>query len=312
MNPWRFHNDGAASGALNMARDEHALQSAARDGVPRVRLYAWERLTLSVGRTQQVERQVDLAACRRLGIPVVRRITGGRAVLHGSDLTYSLAAPLAAPLAGPLARSGAGPLAAPVLATRAAPVAASAVGSGAAPLDAAAREGILGLYRELSRVFVRFFDRLGLAPQVQVYTGRQRAGLASPVCFATPSAFEILLGGRKIVGSAQRLMPGAFLQHGSIPLAPQEAVLAQVFRAGAGVEMARHMTDLSTAGVLAHVTAGELRALLAGCFAETLGVTLLPAAWSAADTEAARRAAAGYPDLGAGAGADTLNEAPGN
>jgi len=269
--PWHFYNDGAASGALHMARDEHALYAAARDGTPRLRLYTWERLTLSVGRAQQVERQVDLAACRRLGIPVVRRITGGRAVLHGSDLTYSLAAPLAG--------------------------AASASGT-AGPLDVAARQGILGLYRELSQVFVRFFDRLGLAPDVQVYTGRQRAELASPVCFATPSAFEILLGGRKIVGSAQRLLPTAFLQHGSIPLAPQEAVLAEVFRDGAGVEMARHMTDLSTAGVLAHVTPGELRALLAECFSASLGAALVPAQWSAADAQAVQRTAAGYPDLG--------------
>jgi lipoate-protein ligase A len=251
-----------------MARDEHALYGAARDGVPRLRLYTWERPTLSVGRAQQVERQVDLAACRRLGIPVVRRITGGRAVLHGSDLTYSLAAPLAGTPEAP------------------------------GPFDAAAREGILGLYRELSRVFVRFFDRLGLAPDVQVYTGRQRAELASPVCFATPSAFEILLGGRKIVGSAQRLLPGAFLQHGSIPLAPQEAVLAQVFRDGAGQAMAEHMTDLTTAGVLGHVTPGELRALLAECFAEALGVRLRPARWSRPDAQAVRRTAAGYPDLG--------------
>lgn len=208
-------------------------------------------------------------ACRRLGVPIVRRITGGRAVLHGSDLTYSVAAPLAG------------------------------VAGSAGPFEAAAREGILGLYRELSQVFVRFFDRLGLAPDIQVYTGRQRAELASPVCFATPSAFEILLGGRKIVGSAQRLLPGAFLQHGSIPLAPQAPLLAEVFRDGAGVEMSRHMTDLSTAGVLGHVTPGELRAILADCFAAVLGVALVPAQWNAADAEAVQRTAAGYPDLGA-------------
>ncbi|MFI5401197.1 MAG: biotin/lipoate A/B protein ligase family protein [SAR324 cluster bacterium] len=250
-----------------MAWDEYALHAAGRDGVPRLRLYTWDRLTVSVGRAQQVERQIDLAACGRLGIPIVRRITGGRAVLHGSDLTYSLAAPLAGP-----------------------------PGS-AAPFDAAARAGILGLYRELSRVFVRFFERLGLAPQVQAHTGRQRAESASPVCFATPSAFEILLGGRKIVGSAQRLLPGAFLQHGSIPLAPQEDILARVFLDGAGVDMARHMTDLTTAGTLREVTLGELRTLLAECFASVLGVELAPATWSEADRSAVRRLAAAYTDL---------------
>jgi len=249
-----------------MARDEHGLQATGQDGVPRLRLYTWDRLTLSVGRAQQVERQIDLGACSRLGIPVVRRITGGRAVLHGSDLTYSLAAPLA--------------------------------GSGsAAPFEAAAREGIPGLYREVSRVFVRFFDRLGLAPQVQAHTGRQRAESASPVCFATPSAFEILLDGRKIVGSAQRLLPGAFLQHGSIPLAPQEEILARVFLDDARLDMARRMTDLETAGTLRQVTLGELRTLLAECFAEVLGAVLAPATWSEAERSNVRGLAAGYTDL---------------
>jgi lipoyl(octanoyl) transferase len=138
---------------------------------------------------------------------------------------------------------------------------------------------------------------LGLAPHVQVYTGRQRAELASPVCFATPSAFEILLDGRKLVGSAQRLMPAAFLQHGSIPLAPQTEILEQVFRDGAGAEMARHMTDLATAGVLLATPIEALRKLLAECVAEELGVTLQPGAWDARESAEVMRLAEGYADL---------------
>jgi lipoate-protein ligase A len=247
-----------------MARDEFALQRA-REGKPSVRLYAWERLTLSVGRGQQVERQIDLDACRRLGIPVVRRITGGRAVLHGTDLTYAVAAPLTGP--------------------------------GAGAFGPAARQGIPGLYRELSRVFVRFFEQLGCAPQVQVYTGRQRAELASPVCFATPSAFEILLDGRKLVGSAQRLLPDAFLQHGSIPLAPQGDVLAQVFRDGAGEAMGGAMTDLTSAGVLPRISLAEVRERLLACFSAEFGVELVPTVWTAEEEAAVEALAAGYGDL---------------
>lgn len=265
MSRWLIHEDEAASGAVQMARDEVALQRAARRQMPSLRLYTWERLTLSVGRGQQVERQIDLDACRRLGIPVVRRITGGRAVLHGSDLTYAVAAPLAGPQAGAFA--------------------------------AAARAGIPGLYRELSRVFVRFFATLGMEPQVQVYTGRQRAELASPVCFATPSAFEILLGGRKLVGSAQRLLPEAFLQHGSLPLVPQGDVLAQVFRDGAGEAMAEVMTDLTSAGVLPRLTLAEVRGRLLECFAAEFDGELAPTGWSGEEVAAVERLVPSYPDL---------------
>ncbi len=265
MSAWLVQDDGPASGAVQMARDEVALQRAARQGRPSVRLYTWERLTLSVGRGQQVERQIDLDACRRLGIPVVRRITGGRAVLHGSDLTYAVAAPLAGPQAGAFA--------------------------------AAAGQGIPGLYREVSRVFVRFFAELGLSPQVQAYTGRQRAELASPVCFATPSAFEILLDGRKLVGSAQRLLPEAFLQHGSLPLAPQDDVLAQVFRDGAGEALAEVMTDLTRAGVLPRVPLPDLRRRLLECFGAEFDVELEPAGWSEQEEAAVERLLPGYPDL---------------
>jgi lipoyl(octanoyl) transferase len=245
-----------------MARDAYTLRTAGQTGVPRLRLYTWDRTTLSVGRAQAIEKQIDSAACAQAGIPIVRRMTGGRAVLHGSDLTYSWAAPLTG------------------------------------RFDSAARQGIPGLYRELSRVFVRFFDRLGLSPEVQVYTGRQRAELASPVCFATPSAFEILLGGRKIVGSAQRLLPAAFLQHGSIPLTPQDAVLAHVFREGAGADMAQHMTDLTSAGVYPSRSLPELRQILAQCFAEELELSLVPAEWSPAEEAQIGAMAEEYQDLG--------------
>jgi lipoate-protein ligase A len=256
-----------APGHVQMARDELILRRAARTGQATIRLYGWERLTLSVGRAQHVEQQIDVDACRRLGVPIVRRMTGGRAVLHGTDLTYAVAAPLA--------------------------------GLGAGPLASAARDGVPGLYRELSRVFVHLFEELGFAPRVEAYSRRQRAELASPVCFATPSAFEILLDGKKLVGSAQRLIPNAFLQHGSIPLVPQGEVLAQVFRDGAGEAMAEVMTDLTTAGILPRLPINAVRERLLECFRAEFGLTLAPMEWSAEDDAVVTDLAGGYGDVAA-------------
>jgi lipoyl(octanoyl) transferase len=244
---WELHEDPPGSAARNMAKDEVCLERARRSGRPALRLYGWERMALSIGRSQALEREIDLAACVAAGVPLVRRITGGRAVLHGSDLTYAVTAPTAG------------------------------AGFGG---------GILPTYRALSGVFVRFLRALGCEPEVQTYSGRERAGLASAICFATPSAFEILVGGRKLVGSAQRLLSTAFLQHGSLPLAPQYELLARLFRGASQAELRRQMTDLETLGLLERHGPQALRERLVAAFAEELGVTFVPAAWGPQDEAA--------------------------
>jgi lipoyl(octanoyl) transferase len=252
---WDLHSDAPRTAAHNMAKDAWCLERSRRTGRPALRLYAWERLTLSVGRSQRIGREIDVAACRAAGVPLVRRITGGRAVLHGSDLTYAVTAPTALPGFG---------------------------------------GGIMAIYRSLSRVFVRFLSDLGCAPEVKAYTGRERLELASPICFSTPSAFEILVGGRKLVGSAQRLLADAFLQHGSLPLAPQWELLSRLFRGADAAALREQMTDLESLGVLPAHGEPELRERLAAAFAAELGVRLVPAAWDEADEAGVRGLEAAY------------------
>jgi lipoyl(octanoyl) transferase len=88
---WRLIVDPAADGAWNMAVDGALLRSRAAGGPPTLRLYRWSVPTASLGRFQPLS-DVDLAACARLGIDVVRRPTGGRGVLHDDELTYSVCA----------------------------------------------------------------------------------------------------------------------------------------------------------------------------------------------------------------------------
>lgn len=246
---WELHLDPPGSAAWNMAKDEHCLQRARRNGLPALRLYGWERLVLSIGRSQIAEREIDLVACQTLGVPLVRRITGGRAVLHGNDLTYAVTAPT------------------------------SLEGFGG---------GIMPVYRTLSRVFVRFLTELGCNPRAMTYTGRQRVEQASAICFATPSAFEILVEGRKLVGSAQRLHPTALLQHGSLPLAPQWSLLAKLFKGASEADLRAQMTDLKSLGVADRHGLQELRQRLVAAFRDELGVHFLPARWDAEDDAAVR------------------------
>ncbi len=89
---WRLLCDGEASGAWNMAVDEALLESVQQRGDPVLRLYRWRGPWLSLGYGQRFDAH-RLERCRAAGVGVVRRVTGGRAVLHGGDLTYALVAP---------------------------------------------------------------------------------------------------------------------------------------------------------------------------------------------------------------------------
>jgi len=179
---WRLIGGGEADGAGNMAIDE-AILSAVLEGQvpPTLRLYAWSPPCLSLGRNQPLG-DVDLEACRAAGVDVVRRPTGGRAILHTGELTYSVA----------------------LLAS-----------------DPRATADVLEGYRRLSEGLLAGLRRLGVevtpvdGGQGAGHRDGRRAG---PVCFDTPSHHEITAGGRKLVGSAQWRARGGVLQHGSLPL----------------------------------------------------------------------------------------------
>lgn len=97
---WRLLVTPAADGAMNMAIDEALMAHAARAGEWIFRVYTWSRPTLSLGRNQRAAGLYDSAAIARAGLDVVRRPTGGRALLHDAEVTYSVTAPL--PAAGSL------------------------------------------------------------------------------------------------------------------------------------------------------------------------------------------------------------------
>lgn len=91
---WRFILDEPRDGPTNMAIDEVLVSGCARGwSPPTLRLYRWTIPTVSLGYNQPIHGQVDLSTCHQRGVPVVRRPTGGRALLHDQELTYSLALP---------------------------------------------------------------------------------------------------------------------------------------------------------------------------------------------------------------------------
>jgi lipoate-protein ligase A len=166
-----------------MGLDEALALSCARgEGGPALRLYAWNPPTVSLGYAQPVAGAVDLEACRRLGVGLVRRMTGGRAVLHQHELTYAVAFPEG--LFGP--------------------------------------GGVEEDYRRISRGLLLGLRRLGV--RADLTRGPSGRGARSSVCFLATSRFELAVEGRKLVGSAQRRLRGAVLQHGSVLVDLEPAV----------------------------------------------------------------------------------------
>jgi len=182
MNTWRYIDTGANIGAYNMAVDEELLARAqAGEAMPVLRFYTWNPPTVSLGRFQDVKTAVNADACKRLGFDLVRRITGGRAVLHRHELTYGIIARTDNPLFP---------------------------------------SNVLGTYKVIAAGLLAGLENLGLPAEMVSRSGRHAAMVRKeakdPACFSSPSWYEILVNGKKIIGSAQRRVTGAFLQHGSI------------------------------------------------------------------------------------------------
>jgi len=179
--PWRLIIDGDLPGARNMARDVAILESVSEgDSPPTLRLYGWNPPCLTLGRHQGIE-AADLEFCSAEGIDVVRRPTGGRALLHQHELTYSVVAPL-----------GQGPL----------------------------PHGLQDAYRLICGALVQAMQALGVEAELtEGDVNLQLPGPRSTVpCFEAPAGGEVVVGGRKLIGSAMRAHGPAVLQHGAILL----------------------------------------------------------------------------------------------
>jgi lipoate-protein ligase A len=235
---WRLILSEPLSGPANMARDEAILESVgAEQEPPTLRLYAWQPPCLSLGYAQPVG-DVDHEALTKAGWDLVRRPTGGRAILHTDELTYAVIAPADHP---------------------------------------DLRGGVLESYRRLSQGLIAALKALGLQVdpvRADPLHGEERE---NPVCFEAPSAYEITVDGLKLIGSAQVRRRDGILQHGSLPLGGDLSRICVALRYdSAPVRAAARVRVLERAGTLERLLERPVRwseaaqALQAG-FQQALG-----------------------------------------
>jgi len=188
MPPWRLLITPPARGSWNMAVDESILQHIGRgESLPTLRLYTWTPACLSLGYAQPFA-DVDMNRLNARGWEVVRRATGGRAILHTDELTYAVVAPSDEPrVAGTVLES----------------------------------------YNRLAQALSLAINNLSLPVEMKEGGNGSPADL-NPVCFEVPSTYEITVHGKKLIGSAQARKREGVLQHGSLPLTGDLARICQV------------------------------------------------------------------------------------
>jgi lipoate-protein ligase A len=252
MNNWRLINSGFQTGAMNMALDEALLHSVADgDSPPVLRFYRWKPATVTLGYAQSVHSDLDLDVCRQFGLDVVRRSTGGRAVLHDQEVTYSVIAPLNTDLFG---------------------------------------NSVLDCYRAISEVLQKTLVQLGLPAQLvpgKPRTGHDNSSKA--VCFSTPSQYELVINGRKVAGSAQRRYGQAFLQHGSVPVEIDLELLGRVLKVKPDSNTENSLQTVGWLNQWSDraLDVTEVETLLAETFSRHLQVSLAPSAPTALEQQEA-------------------------
>jgi lipoate-protein ligase A len=176
-------------GSLNMAVDDYLFNSARKMNRTFLRFYQWKKPTVSLSYGQEAARAADLDFCRANGIDLVRRMTGGKVVLHLRELTYSLASSDTETFTPTLPDS----------------------------------------YRLICLALIDGLSLMGLAARLAPASPPAYVRGTMP-CFAFPARGEVEIGGRKIIGSAQKRTGASFIQHGSIPLDKDETLLKAVTR----------------------------------------------------------------------------------
>lgn len=180
MNTWRLILSQDSDAYTNMAVDEALLQTYIyKDRVPILRFYRWRPAAISIGVAQKPEEVLRLSAIKRDKIDFVRRMTGGEAIFHDEDITYSI-----------------------VCSKR----------------DLNLSDSVERSFRTITNFIIDAYRELGLKPHYAGDRKEYAHGKQSPVCFATKERFDIIIDDKKLGGNSQKRVSDFIFQHGSVPL----------------------------------------------------------------------------------------------
>lgn len=252
---WRLIKGSYHTGFMNMAIDE-AIMIAHREGLvpPTIRFYQWSPPAVSLGYFQDLEKEIDVNLCKNIGIDIVRRPTGGKAVLHDKELTYSFIIRENHPLVN---------------------------------------DSILETYKKISGGMIRGLSYLGIEAELvplreklknETLLNKEekseiRYSDIKSICFSVPSQYEVQVEGKKIVGSAQVRKREIVLQHGSLLIELEKDKLFSVFNFPSAQIRERLKTRFNATSLedilKRKINFSELSEILLRGFEEEFGVRLV-------------------------------------
>jgi lipoyl(octanoyl) transferase len=239
-NTWRIIDSGPCSASYNMALDEAIAGTVrAENARPTLRFYEWDAPSVSIGCFQKIG-DIDTEYCRQFNIPFVRRPTGGRAILHGDEITYSFSV----------------------------------------KTDNGLFSGdLFDSYKKISAAFEKAFLKIGLAPELKLLKDNRHTLTEdmrkSPLCFQSVSYGEMSVMSGKIIGSAQKRWPDGLLQQGSIPFSLDRERTGRVFGIEPSSEPNNGLRGLKD--IISDLNPGDLKDAIRVSFEEVFDIHLVSA-----------------------------------
>ncbi|MBM4147102.1 MAG: lipoate--protein ligase family protein [Nitrospira sp.] len=236
---WRFIDTGPCNAAYNMALDETIASLVRKEDMPPVlRLYGWNTPSVSIGCFQKIS-DVDIIYCTEKNIPIVRRPTGGRAIFHTHEITYSLSVQTKSGLFS---------------------------------------KGLLDSYKKISTALGLALSKIGFTPELKVLRETARSSPSdhsskSPLCFKSISYGEVSVNNIKIIGSAQKRWTDGLLQHGSIPLTFDRDGTRKIFRVRSDNSIMESSKGLND--IFPDLQIGSIKNAIRISFEETFDVKLI-------------------------------------
>ena len=245
---WRFLSDGLQPASYNMALDEALLLEYAEERIPTLRLYGWKSLSLSLGFSQRAEEVIDIEACRIRKVPFVRRMSGGGVLAHADEITYSIVCSQADLNVPLLPKAG---------------------------------------FQRLCSFLIAFYRKLSLTADFARQQSSGRVSDRRSFCLSSCQEYDLLIGGKKIGGNAQRRKRDRILQHGVIPLSLRLKDLRGLVREDISDLKDRTATLVDLCG--RRPARGKLYDLLRQSFEETFSCRLLERGLTEAERRTAER-----------------------
>lgn len=237
---WRLITYGEFEPAFNMAADEAILEAhLAGEVPPTLRLYGWKPAAISIGYSQKISDE-EIRSITDHGLDVVRRTTGGRAVLHSGDLTYSFVG--------------------------------SSIGESAESKEQHfLSTSVAAAYKEICQGLIQAFEQFGITLALGSSKSDYRANYD---CFRATTNADLQYAGKKIIGSAQLRRKNAVLQHGSILLNQDQNKMSEVYGTAAETTEDRHANLFEVLNKTVPIS--ELEAAMRAGFGEAFGVEIDP------------------------------------